>query len=138
MMVVDASALVKLVIKEEGSLRATSEIESAISRGEIIVSPDIALAEVLNAIWKHYKLLKDIGKEDVSQRVDMALLVWDKVTKIETRKLAHAAIGIAASDNLTAYDSLYAAISMSNNAPLLTDNIKDFQKVEGLKIISLR
>lgn len=134
MIVIDASAIVKLVIKEEGSLKATTEMEAAIAKGEIIVSPDVALAETLNAIWKHYKLLKDISKEEVGQRVDMALLVWDKITKIETEKLAHTAIGIATSNNITAYDSLYIAASKSNNAPLLTFDEGIKNKAEKLDL----
>ncbi|MDE1768577.1 MAG: type II toxin-antitoxin system VapC family toxin [Candidatus Micrarchaeota archaeon] len=120
MIIVDASAIVKLVVKEENSSKAIAEIEGAINRGEVIVSADIALAETLSAIWKHHKILKDISLNELNDKIDVALLIWDRIVKIDTRPLAHKAMEVALANNLTTYDSLYVAACKANNAPLLT------------------
>lgn len=120
MIVVDASALVKLVVKEEDSSKAIAEVEGAINRGEVVVSADIALAETLSAIWKHHKILKDISLNELNGKIDTALLIWDRIVKIDTGGLAHNAMGVALTNNITTYDSLYVAACRANNAPLLT------------------
>jgi len=48
--VLDASALVKLVIEETGSLEARRVVREAFAYGLNINAPDIALAEALNAL----------------------------------------------------------------------------------------
>lgn len=137
MIVIDASAIVKLVINEEGSVRAGKEIQMAIGRGEVVVSPDIALAETLNSIWKHCRILKDLSVDELDQRLDMTLLVWNKITKIDTEKLAEEALGVAARHGITAYDALYIAASRSNNAALLTFDRKLMDKAKELDIALL-
>ena len=56
-MILDASVLVKLVITEPGSERARDIVRRALSEGEAMACPDIALAEALNALWKQHALL---------------------------------------------------------------------------------
>ena len=120
MIILDANALVKLVIKEESSLKAEKEIEKAIENGEVLASPEIALAEALNAVWKHFSLVKDINRTELNDSTEKLLFIWNRITKLETQTLAQKAIGIAAENHLNAYDSLYVAACKSNNAPLLT------------------
>lgn len=120
MIILDADAIVKLVIKEEGSGKAIREVNKAIENGNIIAVPDIALAESLNAIWKHFNLLKDISKKELDMAVEQLLFVWDKITKFDTKKLAQSAIDLAITYNITTYDSLYIAAAKANNSSLLT------------------
>lgn len=51
-MIVDASALVKLILEETDSDKARKIISDALKEGEDIMVPDIALSEALNAMWK--------------------------------------------------------------------------------------
>ncbi|MGI0134492.1 MAG: type II toxin-antitoxin system VapC family toxin [Candidatus Micrarchaeaceae archaeon] len=120
MIILDASALVKLVVKEEGSARAIMEVNRAIQHGELVASPDLALAESLNAIWKHVKMLKDMGENEASSSVEKLLFVWQRITHLGTDELAHNAIKIALENNMPAYDSLYIAASRAHDSPLFT------------------
>ncbi len=120
MIILDANAIVKLAIKEEGSDKAEKVVTETIEGGDILASPDIALAETLNAAWKHYCFVKDIDKKELNEAVEKLLFIWERISKLETPRLAQQAISIAADNSLNAYDSLYVVASKSNNAPLLT------------------
>lgn len=137
MIVLDASALTKLVIEEEGSIKTRNWMTSYLRNGQIVASPDIALAEVLNAIWRHFVLLKDINRNQANGAVEKLLFIWDKITKLNTEMLVKVAIGIAVSTNLTAYDSLYLAASKLNNAPLFTFDERMKEKADTLDIKTL-
>jgi predicted nucleic acid-binding protein len=137
MIVLDASAFVKLVVKEEGSMKANSEVSAAIIRGEIVAAPDIALAETLNSIWKNHKVLKNISKEETRQYTERTLDVWDKLVKIDTVKLAESAMNIAISNNITLYDSLYVAAAKTNNSALMTFDQELIKKADKLEITIL-
>ena len=50
MIVLDASAVVKLIIDESGSDFVRKKIDSEAKEGEPIYAPDIALAEAINVI----------------------------------------------------------------------------------------
>lgn len=134
MIILDASVLTKLVVKEEHSIRAIKEVNDAIQNGEIIASPDIALAESLNSVWKHLTLLKDISKKEADEAVGQLLFIWNKITKFETESLAQRGIEIAVENNLPVYDSLYVAASKSNNALLFTFDSGITKKAEKLGI----
>jgi predicted nucleic acid-binding protein len=120
MIILDASALTKLVVKEENSMRTIREVNEAIQMGETIASPDIALAESLNSVWKHVTLLKDINKKEADEAAEQLFFIWNKITKLGTEGLAQIGMEIAIGNNLPVYDSLYIAASKSNNAPLFT------------------
>lgn len=134
MIILDANALVKLVIKEEGSLKAEKEVAKAIENGEVLASPEIALAEALNGAWKHFSLIKDISRKELSDSTIKLVFMWNRITKLETKNLAQKAIEIAAENHLNAYDSLYVAACKSNNAPLLTFDDGIIKRARGLDI----
>ncbi len=134
MIILDANAIVKLVIREEGSPKTENEVTAAIGNGDILASPDIALAEALNALWKHFSFAKDINKTELDKSTEKLLFIWDKISKIETSKLASKAIYIAAKDKLAVYDCLYIVASKVYNAPLLTFDKGIIKKAEELGI----
>ncbi len=134
MIIIDANALVKLVINEEGSLKAEKEVAKAIENGEVLASPEIALAEALNAAWKHFSLTKDISRKELGDSTQKLLFMWNRITKLETQNLGQKAIEIAAESHLNAYDSLYVAACKSNNAPLLTFDDGIIKRADGLDI----
>lgn len=61
-MIIDSSVIIKLILREPGSDHAYEVLREAGMRGEELSTPDIALPETLNAIWRHHKLLKDIDE----------------------------------------------------------------------------
>ncbi len=117
MIILDASALVKLVIKEGGSAKAVDGVDRAAVSGEVIAAPEIALAEALNAAWKHFSLAKDISRSELDEAAVQLSFVWSKIMHLDTRQLASAAIGIAVENRHSVYDTLYLAACKSNNAP---------------------
>ncbi len=119
MIVLDASAFVKLTIDESGSDFVRRKIDLEAKRGEPIYAPDIALAEAMNAIWK-YSSLKGQKNVDPHKTLADLMLIWDKLTIVDTETLASIAMKIAIENRITIYDALYAALSKLNRAPLLT------------------
>jgi predicted nucleic acid-binding protein len=120
MIILDANALIKLVLKEEFSEMAREKVNEAIESGEMVASPEIAFSEALNAVWKHVVFSKDIPKWEVTEHMVNLLFIWDKIIKLETVPLAQKAMEIAIENRMNFYDSLYVAASKLNNAPLLT------------------
>ncbi len=53
------------------------------------------------------------------------------------RETAEQALVLAAESPLKINDALIAQQALELNAPVLTDNVKDFRKVEGLKVVAL-
>ncbi|MCL5090125.1 MAG: type II toxin-antitoxin system VapC family toxin [Candidatus Marsarchaeota archaeon] len=119
MIVLDASAIVKLIIEESDSDFARETIELEAKKGEPIYAPDIALAEIINVIWK-YSNLRGRKNVDPNKTLSDLMFIWNKITVVNTEALASTAMKIALENNITIYDALYAALSKLNRAPLLT------------------
>jgi len=124
MIILDASFLVKLVLEEECSSEAENVLKSLIEAGERISTIDIALSEVLNALWKHYILIKDIDKGMLKGAVKDLLDLWEKIGKIHTGELATKALNLAMKHRVTVYDSLYIAAALKYRAGLATYDSK--------------
>ncbi len=134
MIVIDASAIVKLALEEPSSKETRSTIKAFLSDGEIIASPSVAIAEVLNALWKHNVLIKDLKDSSLTVAIQEIMEFWDNVEKIPVETLVHGAINIAKRHKLTVYDSFYVAASISNKAPLLTFDNQIIDNHEELSV----
>ena len=77
MMVLDASALVKLVLEEDNSDVARAIYKRELSSGERIVVPYLVLSESLNTIWKYHTLRKELDDEEFGQVLnDLLSIFW--------------------------------------------------------------
>jgi predicted nucleic acid-binding protein len=129
--VIDASALAKYILKEPG----WREINKLIAENDV-VSVNLVLVEVANAIWKNtvvfrgddvstayerYRLLKRLVSEGVIELEDEARFLDD-------------ALGIALETRLTIYDSLCLAQAQRRGAILLTSDKKQGEVAEKLGI----
>jgi predicted nucleic acid-binding protein len=85
---------------------------------------DIALAESLNAIWKHTNLHKDLKPENIKPIMQDLLRIHDKLSIITTREIAQSAMNIASTQEITAYDAIYIAAAQKLNATLCTADQK--------------
>ena len=85
---------------------------------------DIALAECLNAIWKHTNLLKDLPPKDVNLAIEDLTKLYDDLVITSTRELKDQAMRIAITQNMTVYDSLSIAAAQKLSATLLTADKK--------------
>ena len=110
-MILDANVIVKLVIYEPGSDRAHDVVVGAVERGDELSVPDIALAEALNALWKHHKLLGELDEDAYYGAVKDALRLWEVLDVHESGELAPRACRIASTAGITVYDSLYLALA---------------------------
>jgi predicted nucleic acid-binding protein len=120
MIVLDASFLVKLVIEEQSSTESRTFLKKALSLGEEAATVDIALAEVLNALWKHVTLIGDLGRDDYKNAVQDLLKLWPKLEIFSTYELAAEAAQIAFEDRITIYDALYITTALKLGAKLIT------------------
>ena len=93
---------------------------------------DIALAECLNAIWKHTNLLKDLSPKDASLAIEDLTKLYDALVITSTRELKDQAINIAITQNITVYDALFIAAAQKISAPLFTADKKLCAKTDKL------
>ena len=120
MIVLDSSAIVKLVLNERGSYEVMNIVKKAVTEGEEIITIDIALSEVLNALWKHHVLLKDIDERSFKESVRDLLRIWKYMKKVNTSEVALKAIEIAENYRITVYDALYLSVALLKGAKILT------------------
>ncbi len=112
MKVIDSSALIKYIAKEEG----WEEVEKHLKEG--CVTLDLALKEAANALVK--KMLREEVDLNTAKEI---MLHMPKIVKI-TPQTEHfpKALETAIKHKLTIYDALFIALAMSINAPLLTSD----------------
>ncbi len=120
MMTLDASAAIKLVIDEKGSEAVATLFDNATGRGESILAPDILIGEVINGLLTHMLRLKDINEPQFDSAMSSFMEIWNNITVIRTEAMLEYAIKIAKTQKIAIYDALYAAISIKEDAPILT------------------
>lgn len=101
--------------------------------GVSLYSVDIALAESLNAIWKHAKIHKDLKTEDVRSAVQDLTVIYDRVNILEARELSEEAMDIALTQNISIYDSLYIAAAKKTESLFFAE---DLNKNDVLRKVS--
>lgn len=131
-LILDANILVKLVMNESGSKEARAAVASVLKKGYTLHTVDLALAEGLNAIWKHAAALKDLKREEANPAVEDLTRIYDRLNIIATRELATDAMHIALTQNITAYDALYIAAAQKTNSTLYTADQKLHDAASGI------
>jgi len=115
---------VKLVVTEPGSKEARTTVKNLLRNGCSLYTVDIALAESLNAIWKHVNIHKDLKIGDVESTIHDLTRIYDVMNVITTHELSSEAMKIALTENITIYDSVYIAAAEKLNAILITADKK--------------
>jgi predicted nucleic acid-binding protein len=112
--VIDASILVKFILKEEG----WNKIADFLKAGTISV--DLVIKETVNAIWKRV-MRKEISLEDAKRMFEAMKGILNKAVIIEN-EMDHIdeAFKISIKQNITVYDSLYIALAKKKKLELLT------------------
>ena len=124
MIVLDASFLVKLVLEEEDSGSARSLVGSWARRGEVLIAPDLALPEALNAVWKHASKIGDLSEKEAIDSVEDLLRLWATLKVYPSKDIALEAFKLALRENITVYDALYIQLSRSTGSALATFDVK--------------
>jgi predicted nucleic acid-binding protein len=132
--VLDASFLVKLAVREPGSEEALSALERLLDGLEDVSAPCIALAEALNAVWKHAALLSDIGVDEALRASKRLLSIWRLLRVYTVDELAGDAMAVALKAHIPVYDALYIALAQRLKEPLYTFDHKLAAKARSLGV----
>ncbi|MEM4487958.1 MAG: type II toxin-antitoxin system VapC family toxin [Desulfurococcaceae archaeon] len=108
----DASVIIDLIKK--GKI-------SAFHKGATL---DLAVYEVLNAIWKECYLFKKIKPEALHQLVDVLSGVFNVLDIYTVRGLEREVLNLALDERITVYDASYVLIAIKKSLVLATDDKK--------------
>ncbi len=113
MIVIDASALTAIILKEEGW-------ESLLDVSDLFLSVDLLQKETANAIWAA-SLSGRISEENAKEAFSLLreFIEHNVILKPQARYLDKA-FEIALKHRITVYDSIYVALSIEEASPLLT------------------
>jgi len=125
--VIDSSALIKYIAKEEG----WENVEKHLREG--CTTLDLALKEATNALVK--KMLKDEVDLETAQKI---INHMPKIVKT-TSQMEHLpkALEIAFKNKLTIYDALFIALALNTNTPLLTSDKEQAKVSEEYGVITI-
>ena len=100
----------------EGILR-----DAALLEKETLVSPDLALYEVVNTLWKHEILIGDV--KDSQERIELLLdLISNEQVRLvrPDKKLLNESYALSLKHRLPIYDSIFVALALQLNMDLAT------------------
>ncbi|QDA30707.1 type II toxin-antitoxin system VapC family toxin [Thermococcus indicus] len=117
MIVVDASALVKVVLQEPGWKEVPAEPN--------VATLDYALVEGMNAIWKAVRR-GELTIEQGKVKVIVLKTLGSSITLFEAQNFFERGLEIALGENITIYDALYIALAEALNADFLTADEKQY------------
>jgi len=123
-MILDSNVLIKLIVNEPNSEKARRRIREVIEENFSLYTIDIALAESLNALWKHVKLHRDLQKREAESAAKDLKELYDSLNVITTRELLDESVETALTWDITVYDSLYVAAAKKLRATLYTADQK--------------
>ena len=114
MKVIDSSALIKYIAKEEN----WEKVEEHLKEGCVTV--DLAIKETANALVK-----KALKNEVTTETAKEIINYLPKIVRITPQKEHFSkALEIAIKHKLVIYDALFIALSANTNTPLLTSDEK--------------
>lgn len=139
MIVIDANSIVKLALEEPYSKETREFIRGALNGEDNIATVDIALAEALNAVWKHNLVIKDLSDQKAELAGTEIMEFWEDINKVPSQLIADKARRIAKTHKLTVYDSLYVAAAIKHDSILLTFDraIKENVARLGVELVKL-
>lgn len=130
MMVLDASALAKYVLREDGWTKVREKLE------EETLSIDHVVKEVASAIWRKAIVLRLEPLDAALKRFQVLMrLVKEGVIRLESElKYIDMAFGIAVKEGITVYDALYIAQAKTLGARLITSDREQARVAEKLGV----
>ncbi len=125
--VVDASVAIKWFLEEDHSREALSLLAS----GNTLSAPELILSECGNILWKRTlrgELTDDRALEILDTLQDSPLIVKP------TAPLLTTAFAIASRYQRSVYDSLYLALAVAMEAPLVTADLRLFNAIRSTSL----
>ena len=128
MIAVDASALIAFFLREEGWRKLSSHMRR-------VVTVDQAVKEFLNALWKATYLRGFVGAKESEEVLRTFKEYLENNVIIEPEEeLLDRSFEISIRHGITVYDSLYIALSLRRQVPLLTLDLKQKKVASSLGI----
>lgn len=115
--VIDASVSAKWYFPEPGNDAADRLLAERITGERELLAPDLIVPEFVNVLWKR------VRRQECTRDAAAAILaLWevDRPSLVASSLLADQAFQLAATLDLSGYDSLYLALALALEAPLVT------------------
>lgn len=114
--VVDASVICQYFITQIHTEQSTAVV-ALMLQGDRLHIPEFTLSECVNVFWKHVRF-QGLPQSDAEQFTEELLALPFQVTMIS--HLLPRALQIGLVNQLPIYDSLYIALALELNCPLIT------------------
>jgi predicted nucleic acid-binding protein len=110
--VIDASALAKFILREENWGKVYEILSTE------VISVDHVVKEVANTIWKHYSIYKACSLDVAIKRFQLLKKIIDEeLVSLESElKYLDKAFEIATQNNIPVYDALYIAQAITTES----------------------
>jgi len=131
--VVDASALVAFILREEGWRSIAKYVVRCISVDYVVV-------EVSNVVWRTAYLRRLISAEDALKAFSVLMqLVGRNIVLHPGVKYLQKALEISLRRGVTVYDALYIALALEEKKPLLTldERQREVAETVGVETLSV-
>jgi predicted nucleic acid-binding protein len=109
--VLDASAAVRTVMEP------TSPFRTALEAADLVIAPDLIVAEVCSAFRKYVRA-RVLSRVEAEQSIEGAVALVDKMEPL--RELLAGVLTLAARSDSSVYDLFYLALAQRTGATLLT------------------
>ena len=121
--VVDASVLIQRFIADTYTQNTKALLSQSIQGTQLFI-PEFCLLECVNVLWKRVRFL-NLTQSEASQSVENLLAFPLQVVLVSD--LLPQALQIGLAHQLAVYDSLYIALALSLNCPLVTVDDRQLQ-----------
>jgi predicted nucleic acid-binding protein len=129
--IVDASVVLKWVIDEDNSDKATALLSRWFIEGTVILAPVLLIYELTNAIYQHVRR-GELFLDDVRQTLGNALLTFLELDSPVDSSLSRRAMELAQQYRLPAtYDAHYLALAEREQCEYWTADTRLWSAVKG-------
>ncbi|MFA4701920.1 type II toxin-antitoxin system VapC family toxin [Pyrococcus kukulkanii] len=118
MIVIDASILAKIILKEEGWEQITLTPST--------ITLNYAFVECTNAIWKAVRRNR-IPRESITDRLEVLRLIRNSLIVAKVEDFFERGLEIALDEGITVYDAFYIALAESLDARLITADERQYE-----------
>jgi predicted nucleic acid-binding protein len=115
--VLDASAAMEIA----DGRAAASGLKTVLEESEVVMAPDLFVAEVVNSVWKCHQF--EEWPLDRCERV-MKTALWLVEVLVPSKELYAQAFLLARTTRRAAYDMFYLALARREDATLLTRDVQ--------------